>query len=437
MQEYKKGCKLINESNICLEKYNITKDIKYYTSYKEKFKKGVSFLLIDARKGNKKSLEYLKKLETEGKLKINLNNNIKEEKKEDKKNITTLDKNKKEKNNKLLYVILFILLIIIFFLIGLFIKNNYDYFNKEQKKNDYNIELYFYTEIQTLETTNILRNALYNYIKNNNTIPSSLYNLIEDYPNNYLSSIPYEPYSNSSKIVSEYTGSGGYVYNPSMYNNSLSLNENVVNMINPNSKISFKLKNELKIYKPLNIYIDILNHKLVVHNTYNILSSYPIAIGKDSTPTPLGDFYLNSKVSNPKSIYGEGIYGPRALELSNNNYAIHGTNNPELIGSNVSNGCIRMLNDDIKKLYSYIPLYTPITISNVPLNLKPIFLNNNNDDNSGIRKKDNNISGNNGNNNGDNYNQKEIGKDIDFGESSFSQSPVKNEENLKLNSWNN
>ena len=41
---------------------------------------------------------------------------------------------------------------------------------------------------------------------------------------------------------------------------------------------------------------------------------------------------------------------------------IHGTNHPELIGRDVSSGCIRMHNDAITKLRAILPLGTPVTI---------------------------------------------------------------------------
>ena len=43
--------------------------------------------------------------------------------------------------------------------------------------------------------------------------------------------------------------------------------------------------------------------------------------------------------------------GAAALTLRGGEYAIHGTNRPELIGGFVSHGCIRMYNADIRELY--------------------------------------------------------------------------------------
>jgi lipoprotein-anchoring transpeptidase ErfK/SrfK len=52
--------------------------------------------------------------------------------------------------------------------------------------------------------------------------------------------------------------------------------------------------------------------------------------------------------------------GVRALTLSGDQYAIHGTNRPGSIGTAASYGCIRMLNRDIVDLYDRVPVGTPV-----------------------------------------------------------------------------
>lgn len=84
---------------------------------------------------------------------------------------------------------------------------------------------------------------------------------------------------------------------------------------------------------------------------------YPIAIGKPSTPTPEGNYVIATKISNPG-----GILGSRWLGLNYDAYGIHGTNRPWLIGQMVSNGCIRMHNDNVEILFSLVSLGTPVFI---------------------------------------------------------------------------
>jgi hypothetical protein len=54
--------------------------------------------------------------------------------------------------------------------------------------------------------------------------------------------------------------------------------------------------------------------------------------------------------------------GARAMYLGNTEYRIHGTNQPETIGHNVSSGCIRMTNDDVIDLYSRVGVGTRVVV---------------------------------------------------------------------------
>jgi lipoprotein-anchoring transpeptidase ErfK/SrfK len=60
---------------------------------------------------------------------------------------------------------------------------------------------------------------------------------------------------------------------------------------------------------------------------------------------------------------GEGNpLGARAIYLGHTQYRIHGTNMPETIGTNVSSGCIRLLNADVIDLYDRVNVGTRIIV---------------------------------------------------------------------------
>lgn len=88
---------------------------------------------------------------------------------------------------------------------------------------------------------------------------------------------------------------------------------------------------------------------------------YKVAVGKKSTPTPLGDWVIVQKSVNPG-----GPFGVRWMRLSIpwGGYGIHGTNNPSSIGKAVSHGCVRMYNEDVIELYDMVELGTPVNIIN-------------------------------------------------------------------------
>jgi lipoprotein-anchoring transpeptidase ErfK/SrfK len=54
--------------------------------------------------------------------------------------------------------------------------------------------------------------------------------------------------------------------------------------------------------------------------------------------------------------------GARALYLGSSLYRIHGTNEPDTIGENVSSGCIRMMNEDVTDLYDRVDIGTRVVV---------------------------------------------------------------------------
>jgi lipoprotein-anchoring transpeptidase ErfK/SrfK len=54
--------------------------------------------------------------------------------------------------------------------------------------------------------------------------------------------------------------------------------------------------------------------------------------------------------------------GARALYLGSSLYRIHGTNEPDTIGTNVSSGCIRMMNEDVTDLYNRVAVGTKVIV---------------------------------------------------------------------------
>lgn len=55
--------------------------------------------------------------------------------------------------------------------------------------------------------------------------------------------------------------------------------------------------------------------------------------------------------------------GMRALTLTGGEYAIHGTNRPDSIGTEASFGCIRMYNRDIVDLFERVEVGTPVIVT--------------------------------------------------------------------------
>ncbi len=105
----------------------------------------------------------------------------------------------------------------------------------------------------------------------------------------------------------------------------------------------------------------ILNkRKLFLYENNRIVRSFSVAIGKAGTPTPTGTFTIINKIKNPYN----PVLGSRWMQFTPQMHGIHGTNQPWLIGQAVSNGCVRMYNQDAEFLFSRISTGTTLKINN-------------------------------------------------------------------------
>jgi len=111
---------------------------------------------------------------------------------------------------------------------------------------------------------------------------------------------------------------------------------------------------------PLEIIVDKANHRLALVSGNVILRNYEVGLG--GARTPEGTFYVSEKVKNPNG-REDGEFGSRGMTLSNTDYAIHGTNDPDSIGKDESLGCVRMAKADLEELYDMTPLGTRVTIT--------------------------------------------------------------------------
>jgi lipoprotein-anchoring transpeptidase ErfK/SrfK len=114
-------------------------------------------------------------------------------------------------------------------------------------------------------------------------------------------------------------------------------------------------------------------HQLRVYDRGRLVRTYPIAVGTADTPTPGGVYFIRVLLQppNPNGDYGPYAYGlsgySNTLTSSNGSNGVigmHGTNEPQLIGRDVSHGCIRLRNTDITDLVSryHLKLGTPVRI---------------------------------------------------------------------------
>lgn len=158
---------------------------------------------------------------------------------------------------------------------------------------------------------------------------------------------------------------GGQTATFGTYNLPPGVSTIVLSVTNPvaNRSYSYSVR-RLDFPWPTCIIIDQSEFRLYWVRNGQLVKVYPIAHGKPSTPTPNKVWRILAKyMTSPGS-----VYGPRKMRLFKQTsggyvytaYGIHGTNQPWVIGTRASHGCIRMYNRDVLELWPQVPLGTMV-----------------------------------------------------------------------------
>ncbi len=118
------------------------------------------------------------------------------------------------------------------------------------------------------------------------------------------------------------------------------------------------------------ILVDLSERRVTLYERGRDVLSTRAAVGAAGTPTPTGRYYVNQRLvpDDPSGPFGPGAIGISAFSnvltgwTQGGPIAIHGTNRPDLIGQAVSNGCIRVRNDHLQRLFDRALAGTPVTV---------------------------------------------------------------------------
>jgi hypothetical protein len=140
--------------------------------------------------------------------------------------------------------------------------------------------------------------------------------------------------------------------------------------IRPNGTDAWVREDEVEVVpRHDELLIDLSNRTLTHIREGEVLDRFRVGVGQPQYPTAIGTFYVWQKVNfdqwyGPYGIYALGLSGFSPV-LSDwpggGRMAIHGTSDPGDRGKQVSHGCIRVYNPDMKALRS-LPLGTPVII---------------------------------------------------------------------------
>jgi lipoprotein-anchoring transpeptidase ErfK/SrfK len=123
------------------------------------------------------------------------------------------------------------------------------------------------------------------------------------------------------------------------------------------------------------IVVNKTTNELAYYNDGKLIKTFPVSTGVAFDLTPEGKFTITVKAKNPyyrkKDIPGgaeENPLGTRwigfdAVETDGRIYGIHGNNNPDFIGKYVTQGCVRMYEEDVQFIFDQIPLGTKVVIT--------------------------------------------------------------------------
>jgi lipoprotein-anchoring transpeptidase ErfK/SrfK len=119
------------------------------------------------------------------------------------------------------------------------------------------------------------------------------------------------------------------------------------------------------------VTVHLKTHTLVATSGHSVILTDKVAVGKSSTPTPTGHYYIRVlfQATDPNTVYGPWDFGLSAhsdalssFDGSDAEIGIHGNDDASVLGFDVTHGCVRMSNDGITKLAGILPLGTPVDI---------------------------------------------------------------------------
>ena len=140
-------------------------------------------------------------------------------------------------------------------------------------------------------------------------------------------------------------------------------------------------------YRPGTIVVDIPARRLYLVEPGGVATRYTVGVGREEALNFRGSAVIGRKAEWPRwtptpwmiktmpryAAYAGGMagglgnpLGARALYLYRGDrdtyFRLHGTNEPETIGTAVSSGCIRLFNHDVIDLYDRVPVGAPVVV---------------------------------------------------------------------------
>ncbi len=142
--------------------------------------------------------------------------------------------------------------------------------------------------------------------------------------------------------------------------------------IRPNGATAWIKRSDVTLRSvPHHVVIRLGARTATVYRGDRVVWTASVAPGKASSPTPTGSFYVDaiarpSTATGPYGLYQVSFSGFSNVYSSfgagNGQVAMHGTNQPQLIGTPASHGCVRFSNEQIAQMVWLAPQGTPVDV---------------------------------------------------------------------------
>jgi lipoprotein-anchoring transpeptidase ErfK/SrfK len=139
----------------------------------------------------------------------------------------------------------------------------------------------------------------------------------------------------------------------------------------PNGSSGWVAATAVRVYSvATRVTVRLSTRRLVVYRSNRPLFRARVAVGAAQTPTPTGRYFVNERfvLNDPRGPFGVAALGISAHSDVLKNWiqggpiALHGTDEPNSIGSAATHGCIRLANEDMRRLFGLVPAGTPVLI---------------------------------------------------------------------------
>ncbi|MFF2155461.1 L,D-transpeptidase family protein [Paenibacillus chitinolyticus] len=216
-------------------------------------------------------------------------------------------------------------------------------------------------QVLTRIGTQLIRTALEAYAADHGgKFPASLDELVRDYPGNYLSFVPREAVTGSTRVSPSYDGGGGWVYRPAAADAGSALTPNLPGASLAGIIVPASAAAQANVpFEPVRVTVSKRDHRLLLTAGGAVLEARA-GIGRPESPTPDGTFAVRERVIAPAG-RTPGVYGAAALGLGA--IAVHGTADAASVGDGRSLGCIRVGDADMQALFALVPKGTAVRIA--------------------------------------------------------------------------